>query len=687
MAASYTRQSLRFRLRQALPTDADFLAFVLDHFPEHARRISSAADVLYKENLLFELVDELALEAALLQKLAAAPPQLQRFLREPVATFVGREAELEQLETALAKARFGQSVICVLRGLGGIGKTELACKVAARLRTKFPLQFLIELRGQSDTPTTAEQALCAVLKKLHPTSRLPDHRESLMELYRQSLGRLSALLIADDARDAAQVLPLLPPAGCALLVSTRSRFSIGQLQRQNVLDLGALPRQTSVQLLRDRCGRLSIDEAFALAARCGDLPKALHAAAGLLENDPTRRVADYLRDLDATRTRLRHLRDLDAPDGDVEAPLALSYAALPEAAQAALRQLGVFPASFDLDAAVAVIAQAPEVAAQTIALLYKRCLLEWNAERNRYHLHQLVRAFAQSRLTEDEAREAKIRHARHYAQGLRAAEELYQRGHDGVLDGLRWFDAEEPHLIAAQAFCVQATSGAPEVFALCLALTLDGQNLLALRLLPNMQIGWYEAAVRAAKALGERPSEGLALANLGHAYRRLGRFADALFCYEQDLSLCRELGDRHGEGKALGSLGMAYRGLGDFHKARACYAEHLDIVRQAGDRRGTGRALSNLGTAYKELSDSESALCCYEQSLDIAREVGDRRGEGSALFNLALSLFSAGTDLDTRARAQTLMAESLRIHEEIGDPFTENVRQVLHTWMSEAPSR
>jgi len=35
-----------------------------------------------------------------------------------------------------------------------------------------------------------------------------------------------ALIVADDGQDAAQVRPLLPPHGCARLVTSRNRFSL-----------------------------------------------------------------------------------------------------------------------------------------------------------------------------------------------------------------------------------------------------------------------------------------------------------------------------------------------------------------------------------------------------------------------------------------------------------------------------
>lgn len=52
-----TRASLRQLIYKVLPTDSDFVAFCIDHFPSLARRYSSGMDLTAKINLLFQIVD------------------------------------------------------------------------------------------------------------------------------------------------------------------------------------------------------------------------------------------------------------------------------------------------------------------------------------------------------------------------------------------------------------------------------------------------------------------------------------------------------------------------------------------------------------------------------------------------------------------------------------------------------
>src|SRR5262245_45239088 len=66
-------------------------------------------------------------------KVDSKPAPALHQLRAPVVDFVGREHEINQLVQALSKANGAAVAISGVRGMGGIGKTELAHVVAHRL--------------------------------------------------------------------------------------------------------------------------------------------------------------------------------------------------------------------------------------------------------------------------------------------------------------------------------------------------------------------------------------------------------------------------------------------------------------------------------------------------------------------------------------------------------------------------
>jgi len=99
-------------------------------------------------------------------------------LRAPVADFVGREQEIAELRQALT-AGDRAAAICGVRGMGGIGKTELAMVVANQLAEQFPDgQIVVELFGASN-PLTPERAVQEAIRAFDREAKLPEDLPSL----------------------------------------------------------------------------------------------------------------------------------------------------------------------------------------------------------------------------------------------------------------------------------------------------------------------------------------------------------------------------------------------------------------------------------------------------------------------------------------------------------------------------
>lgn len=319
-------------------------------------------------------------------------------LRAPVGDFVGREREIDQLVQALSKAATSGTAAAIsgVRGMGGIGKTELAYVVANRLKDSFPdAQLVVELRGASSSPLTPEQALQTIIRAFEREAKLPDDLGKLKGVYNSMLAGKRALILADDAKDAAQVRSLLPPQGCALLVTSRNRFGLPGMV---ALDLGTLSPKEAEKLLLEICPRIG-KHAAELARLCGYLPLALRVSAGLLTDNDSRNVTHYLEQLRVER--LKHLSDPDNPNdsqASVEASLRLSYDALDLASQSALCQLSVFPAAFD-PVMIEITVLIDCDISNTVEILQRRSLLNWDAAVKLYNIHDLTRDFCLIRLS------------------------------------------------------------------------------------------------------------------------------------------------------------------------------------------------------------------------------------------------------------------------------------------------
>jgi tetratricopeptide (TPR) repeat protein len=569
-------------------------------------------------------------------------------LRSPPADFTGREAELADLRARLGS---GGAIIAGLTGQGGVGKTALALKLAADLARDYPdAQIDIDLRGASKTPLSAIAVMERVVRAFDPEEKLPESEAEAAARYRSVLHGKRVLILLDDARDEAQIAPLLPPAGCLLIVTSRQRFAVEGL---DLYDLDQMSPGDAIALVVRIAPRLGTEVAAEITKLCGYLPFALRMAASTLKVRRDLKPATYLEQLRTPGARAKLL----------EKVISLSLEQLEEPVRALWLPLGVMPADFDRAAAVAVVGVEAAAAEEHLGELVRRSLLDWDAASERYRMHDLARDYARAQLSAQERYAAERRHTVYFAAVAGAAHHTYLKGGAGVIEGLRAFDREWPHIAAAQAWAGAHAESDNAATTICCSLPLMGSSLLSLRQHPREQIVWLEHALAAARRLGSRADEGMVVCNLGNAYRRLGEDEKAIGFFEQYLAIADEIGDRRGQSHALGNLGIAYRNLGETQKAIEFYERVLTTSRELGDRTSEGLSLGNLGVAYRNLGETQKAIEFYERQLVIAREIGNRRTEGMTLGNLG----NAFKDLGETQKAIAFHEQSMAIARELGD--------------------
>ncbi len=577
-------------------------------------------------------------------------------LRAPVGDFVGREREIDTLINALR--RESRACITGISGMGGIGKTELALLVAERLRDEYPdAQFFINLQGTDDNPRSPQEAMAICIRAfLGPQVKLPEEPEQVLHLYRSQLSGKRVLLLLDNAADSAQVRRLLPPTGCAVLVTSRQSVA---LPGMTPLTLHPLTEEEARQLLLEIAPRAE-PAAEQICKLCGYLPLALRAAGSLLGITADLDPLDYAAQLQDARSRLERI-GTEGVEIDVAASFNLSYARLASEAAHVFRLLSVFPATFDAIAEEVVCADVGHV---RLSNLVRHSLVLYDESTKRYRLHDLARLFADTKLSVEERGVGQKRFATHYKDVLTAADELYLKGGESLLRGLALFDLEWGNIQAGHVWvAAQANAADADVARLSVTYPHAGPEILSLRLHSRERISWLELALATARRLRHREGEGAALGNLGVAYINLGETRRAIKFFEQSLLIGREIGDRRGEGADLGNLGLAYKDLGETRRAIEFFEQALLIHREIGDRRGEAADLGSLGLAHKDLGETRRAIQFHEQHLAIAREFGDRRGEGSALGNLGIAYGALG---ETR-RAIQFFEQQLAIVREIGD--------------------
>ena len=272
----------------------------------------------------------------------------------PTATrhFTGRAEALEALRALAAEAaeESHATVVSVIDGTAGIGKTTLALHFAHQVARQFPDgQLYVNLRGfdPAGPQMTSLEAISLLLDGLAVSAaRIPAGLDAQAALYRSLLVGKRMLVLLDNARDVDQVRPLLPASpGCLVIVTSRSQLtSLVATEGASPLTLDVLTDAEAQELLSRALGpeRVADDPgaAGALIQLCARLPLALSIAAARTYSQPWLSLAALTADLRDARSPLDALDAGDAT-ANVRAVLSWSYKQLDPPAARLFRLLGL----------------------------------------------------------------------------------------------------------------------------------------------------------------------------------------------------------------------------------------------------------------------------------------------------------------------------------------------------------
>lgn len=348
--------------------------------------------------------------------------------------FVGRERMLSELTEALLQG--GQVAICSVRGMGGVGKTVLAARLAYSLREQFPDGVLWARLDTSDTMSILSTFARAYGEDVSGQRDV----ESRAVVVRQLLADKRVLMVLDNAEGSEQVRPLLPPTTGkpAVLITTRSQLSVLDGMVRLLLEPFDPAGVTSLSLFTHFLTPTYVHRHQAtlqkIAHLVGYLPLALAIVAGRLAADETIEPTKLHTQLQRNQPQLD---TLTREDQSVRASFELSYQALPVELQAFFAKLGVFGGEdFGLEP-VAYVAEVDESQAQVYLQQLIGLSLVQLGQPKRYRLHSLLRIYAREKLTSPESYARMMTHFNQLAHrsDTERHETLWQE-RDNILAGL-----------------------------------------------------------------------------------------------------------------------------------------------------------------------------------------------------------------------------------------------------------
>ena len=232
-----------------------------------------------------------------------------------------------------------------------------------------------------------------------PQERIPASQDAQAGLYRSLLAGKRVLVVLDNARDAAQVRPLLPGSpGCVALVTSRDHLTaLAAADGARLLALDRLAAPGARDLLASRLGPGRIagepEAAEEIIERCARLPLALTIVAACAAARPGFPLAVIAAELNQATAILDPFHGGDACT-DIRAVFSWSYRALGPDAARLFRLLGLLPGpDMTVGAAASVAGIAPCRARALLAELTRGHLLTEHRP-GRYAFHDLLRAYA-----------------------------------------------------------------------------------------------------------------------------------------------------------------------------------------------------------------------------------------------------------------------------------------------------
>ncbi|MFC9358326.1 protein kinase [Rhodococcus sp. NPDC057014] len=635
-----------------------------------------------------------------------------------LTSFVGRRKELAEAKKLLSASR-----LVTLTGIGGVGKTRLALRVATTIRRAFDDGVrMVELGELRDGSLLGE----VVAAGLGLRQRSPRPLQTLVEF----LEPRDMLLVLDNCEqvvDAAADLTetvLRTCPGLRILATSRETLDVAGEAALRVRPLAlpdsdsepslkSLPGYDAVTLFAERAAtavpgfEVTEDNAATIARICirlDGLPLAIELAAARLRSMSPEQILQRLTNRYGLLTR--GSRSAPTRQQTLRWSIDWSYDLCVPAEQQLWSRLSVFAGSFELDAAeeVSMYDAEPAGLIDLVASLVDKSILirEGSGAVVRFRMLETLREYGREKLEQDSTlSDLQRRHHSWYRQFALQAESEWIGPRQ--VAWLARLEREQPNLREAMEYGLSTAADSADAgleIATALypfwvsrgllregrrwldrALAVEGEHDTALRVK-----ALHSAAILASRhedleRAAELIDEGRVLAETrGSAFdRALMRQADgaqavhagnpqhAVSSFTEALQVLRGEGDLFAHVASLHALGLAHEILGHAEAATRCLDEAIRITESHGESVYRGRSSLTLGLVMWREGDRDRAVLLLRRGLELARAVDDPFG---ATWCLEILAWISCRENDFH-RAAVLLAAAEMLRQRVGTSIVQ----------------
>jgi non-specific serine/threonine protein kinase len=590
-----------------------------------------------------------------------APEAPKHNLPVQATPFVGRQAELAELERLLADPNVR---LVTIVGLGGTGKTRLALRAGENALTHFRDGVYLASLAPVVSPEGIVPAI-AQATGLAFGQGSPPH-DQLAQFLRQK----HLLLILDNfehlAEGATLVSELLGAAPeTKTLVTSRTRLC---LQGEHLFSLGGLDlpdddltgenalSSSAVQLFLQGARRVcpnftpapaDLPHITRICRLVTGLPLGILLAAGWMGALHPAEVADEIvRNLDFLEA---DMRDAPARQRSLRAVFAHSWSLLAAREQRVFRDLAVFRSGFTREAAQTVTG----ASLRELMGLTEKSILSRDST-GRYGIHDLLLHYAEEKLLEsEEAAEIGEKHLEYYSQmALQSDLELNPTQFD---EWLHRMTMEHANLLSALEWSLASGRVLP---GLRLATALRPFWLLYGLLAEGL--GYLERFLAAAR--GPSLERARALDAACHLAYKAGDDQAARRMGEESLIMAESVGDAAVIADSMFRLAWPMFALKDWAAAWSLLERSRQLYEEQGRTRLAAWTVLVMGEVARAQGNLPEARKLHEESVALARRVGRKWFLATALSNLGCVLIHFGELERSEERLREGLDIDLELH-------------------------